>query len=65
VLTGLAFFTIGSFIAAVAGNFTVLLLGRSIQGVGAGGIYPLSNLILSDLVSEADRVKWSAIVGAT
>ena len=65
LLTALTFFTVGSFIAAVSGNFTGLHLGRSIQGVGAGGICALSNLIVSDLVSAVDRRKWTAILGAT
>jgi MFS family permease len=65
LLTALTFFIFGSFIAAVTGNFTGLLFGRTIQGIGGGGIYALSNLILSDLISDADRVKWSGFLGAS
>ena len=37
-MLALAFFTVGAIIAAVANNFTVLLVGRSLQGVGGGGV---------------------------
>ena len=47
ILIALLFFTVGSIVPAVANNFTVILIGRSIQGVGGGGIisafpFPLS-----------------------
>ncbi|KAF2005050.1 MFS general substrate transporter [Amniculicola lignicola CBS 123094] len=65
LLAALAFFTVGSFVGAVTGNFTGLHLARTLQGIGAGGIYALSNVIVADLVSIVDRRKWSAIFGAT
>ncbi|KAF2105339.1 major facilitator superfamily domain-containing protein [Lophiotrema nucula] len=65
LLIASAFFTLGSFIAAVGGNFSALHLGRSLQGIGAGGIYVLSNIVVADLVSEVDRKQWSVILGAT
>ncbi|CZR64825.1 related to putative multidrug transporter [Phialocephala subalpina] len=54
----LLLFTIGSIICSLANNFTVLLIGRSIQGIGGGGITALTNVIVSDLVSLKDRGKW-------
>jgi MFS family permease len=63
-LATLSFFALGSFIAAITGKFWGLLIGRTIQGIGAGGIWPLSNLIVSDLVSTADRKRWSTFLGA-
>jgi MFS family permease len=63
LLAALAFLTCGSFIAAVTGNVAVMLVGRTVQGIGAGGIAVLSNLIVSDLVSAVDRRKWSGIFG--
>jgi MFS family permease len=38
ILVALTFFTVGSIIPGVASNFTVVLVGRSIQGIGGGGI---------------------------
>ncbi|MCJ1402248.1 hypothetical protein MMC11_005468 [Xylographa trunciseda] len=58
VLVSLVFFTLGAIIAAVAQNFTVLLVGRSIQGIGGGGITVLSEIIVTDLVPLRHRGKW-------
>jgi MFS family permease len=63
LLAALTFLTCGSFIAAVTGNVTGMLIGRTVQGTGTGGIAVLSNLIVSDLVSAVDRWKWSGIFG--
>ena len=38
IYVSLGFFLAGSIIPAVANNFTVILVGRSIQGIGGGGI---------------------------
>ncbi|KAF2749168.1 MFS general substrate transporter [Sporormia fimetaria CBS 119925] len=64
ILLALTFFAIGSFIAAVSGKITGLLLARCIQGGGAGGLYLLPSLIVSDLESPKERRNWSAILGA-
>jgi MFS family permease len=55
-------FTIGSVVAAAATNFTVLLAGRSIQGVGGGRIIALTYVIVSDMVSLRDRGNWFGII---
>ncbi|KAG7116753.1 MFS transporter L2 like protein [Verticillium longisporum] len=57
-------FTIGSIVCAVAQNFTVLLVGRSIQGIGGGGIIALSEVIVTDLVPLAVRGQWLSILSA-
>jgi predicted MFS family arabinose efflux permease len=38
IFFSLAMFGVGAIVAAVAKNFTVILVGRSIQGIGGGGI---------------------------
>ena len=62
VLLALAFFTAGAIISALAHNFTVLLVGRSIQGVGGGGIIALTYVIVTDLVTLRDRGKWFGLI---
>ncbi|KAF2143629.1 uncharacterized protein K452DRAFT_160324 [Aplosporella prunicola CBS 121167] len=62
LLMALSFFTIGSIIGAVAKNFTDLLVGRSLQGVGGGGISALTNVIITDMVPLADRGKWLGLI---
>jgi MFS family permease len=64
LLTGVTFFTAGSFVAAVSGNFSGLHFGRVVQGIGAGGFCLLSDLIVADLLSEKERRKWSTLIGA-
>ncbi|TGZ76359.1 MFS general substrate transporter [Ascodesmis nigricans] len=58
ILLGLVFFTAGSIIGGVANNFTVLLIGRSIQGVGGGGLIALTEIIITDVVPLRERGKY-------
>ncbi|TVY82438.1 Efflux pump FUS6 [Lachnellula suecica] len=58
VLLSLVLFTAGSIVAAVAENFTTLLVGRSIQGSGGGGIIALTEIIITDLVPLRERGTW-------
>ncbi|CAI6258973.1 unnamed protein product [Periconia digitata] len=64
LISGLVLFTAGSLIAGVSGSMEVLQFGRLIQGVGAGGIYSLSDLIASDLVSPLDKRRLNTALGA-
>jgi MFS family permease len=48
-------FAIGSIVAAVATNFTMLIIGRSIQGIGGGGILTLGEILVTDLVPLSVR----------
>ncbi|KAG8851848.1 hypothetical protein FRB96_009032 [Tulasnella sp. 330] len=49
VLGSLAFFTIGSAISAAAQNMNMLIAGRTLQGIGGGGILSLTEIIVADL----------------
>jgi len=64
LLTAIGSYAVGSFICAVSGKFTGLHLGRTVQGIGAGGAFVLTDLITSDLISSLDRRRWSASIGA-
>jgi MFS family permease len=65
LLVALTLFTLGSILCAVAHNFTLLLFGRSLQGVGSGGILTLSYVITTDLVSLRERGKWFGLITMT
>ncbi|KAL9042005.1 MAG: hypothetical protein Q9180_000901 [Flavoplaca navasiana] len=54
-LVSLAFFTVGTLLCCLARNFDELLAGRSIQGVGGGGILALGLVILTDIVPLRQR----------
>jgi EmrB/QacA subfamily drug resistance transporter len=41
-------FAVGSAIAAAAPSYPVLLIGRALQGLGAGGIFPVASAVVGD-----------------
>ncbi|KAK0512068.1 hypothetical protein JMJ35_005196 [Cladonia borealis] len=58
LLVALLFFTVGAIVGALAQNLTSLLVGRSIQGIGGGGILSLTEVLVTDLVPLRERGKW-------
>jgi MFS family permease len=64
LLTSIILFTIGTIIACAAQDFTALLAGRSIQGIGGGGIVAMSLIILTDIVPLRFRPKWYGAIQA-
>ena len=58
VILALVLFTVGAILAALASNFTVLLVGRTIQGIGGGGIISLTEVLITDLVPLRERGTW-------
>ncbi|KAF2847853.1 MFS general substrate transporter [Plenodomus tracheiphilus IPT5] len=64
IYISLALFLAGCIIAAVADNFTVILVGRSIQGVGGGGILCLTEMVVVDTVPLRERGKFFSLFGA-
>jgi len=51
----MVFFTVGAIIAALANNFTNILIGRAIQGVGGGGLTAITEIIVTDMVPLRQR----------
>ena len=64
ILISLVFFAVGAVICAIANDFTFMLIGRSIQGVGGGGIISLSEVIITDLVPLRWRGQYFGILSA-
>ena len=62
IMVALAFFLAGSVVAAVANSFGVLLIGRSLQGSGGGGLIALTEIVVTDLVPLRLRGKWFGII---
>lgn len=48
-------FGIGSYITVTASTFEMLLIGRAIQGMGAGGIFPVANAFIGDIFPPERR----------
>lgn len=65
LLTASAIFMIGSIICAVANSMYVLIFGRAVQGLGAGGSFGMVNLTISDLVAPRERGFYLSFVGMT
>ncbi|KIW12222.1 hypothetical protein PV08_09498 [Exophiala spinifera] len=61
LFASLLVFTTGSVLCAVAHSMRVLLAGRSIQGVGGGGIIILSLVIFTDIVPLRSRPQYVGI----
>jgi len=57
LLAALVLFAVGAVLAAVANTFTLLLAGRSIQGIGGGGVISLTEVLITDLVPLRERGK--------
>lgn len=62
IMVALLLFLVGAIIAAVANGFAVLLVGRSLQGVGGGGLIALTEIVVTDLVPLRVRGKWFGII---
>lgn len=64
IMVGLVFFVAGAIVAATCHNFEVLLIGRSLQGIGGGGLIALTEIVVTDLVPLRLRGKWFGIISA-
>jgi len=63
IYLGLAIFALGSFIAAVAQDIYLVILGRVVQGAGAVSSAVIA--LTSDLTREDQRTKAMALIGMT
>ena len=63
ILTAIGLFMAGSAMAAAAPNMTWLILGRGLQGIGGGGILPLCQSVIADVVAPRERGRYQAYMG--
>jgi EmrB/QacA subfamily drug resistance transporter len=59
-----AMFAAGSLVVALSPTFAVLLLGRAIQGLGAGGIFPVASAVIGDTFPVEKRGSALGLIGA-
>ncbi|KAH8817001.1 multidrug resistance protein Fnx1 [Xylogone sp. PMI_703] len=62
IIFSVSMFCIGSVICGSAKSLTILIVGRTIQGVGCGGINVLVAIVVGDLVPLRKRPKYMGIV---
>jgi EmrB/QacA subfamily drug resistance transporter len=64
MLVALGVFMAGSAVSAAASSMLVLVLGRALQGFGGGGIAPLTQSIIADIVPPRERGYYQAYTGS-
>lgn len=60
-LVALALFVLGSMLCGVATSMTQLIVFRTLQGVGAGGMLPIGMVIIGDLFTLEERARAQAL----
>jgi EmrB/QacA subfamily drug resistance transporter len=63
-LFAITLFSAGSIISGVATSMEMLIAGRAIQGLGAGGLIPLAVAAIGDIIPPRRRGKWQGFLGA-
>ncbi len=61
-VTALVVFCAGSMVAGTAPSMPVLIVGRVLQGIGAGGLFALSQIIFGDLFPGQRRGRMQALI---
>src|SRR5256884_8767590 len=60
IIAALSLFLAGSVLCALAPNMPVLILARGLQGLGGGGIMPVVQTVISDIVTPRERGQYQA-----
>ncbi|KAH9834520.1 iron permease [Rhodofomes roseus] len=63
ILASLAIMALGSALCGSAKNMTYLIAGRTVQGLGGGGISATTAIIISDLVPLRERGLFNGLIG--
>jgi EmrB/QacA subfamily drug resistance transporter len=63
-LFAIVVFLLGSALCGAATDMTQLIVFRAIQGIGAGGLFPLSLAVIGNIVPPRDRGRWQGLIGA-
>jgi EmrB/QacA subfamily drug resistance transporter len=60
MLAAVTIFTLGSVACALAPTMGALIAARALQGVGGGGILPLAQTIIADIMSPRERPRYQS-----
>ena len=63
-ITGIGLFVAGSTIGGFAHTMELLIIGRAVQGLGAGGMMVNSQSIIAEVVPARERGKYMGVMGA-
>jgi EmrB/QacA subfamily drug resistance transporter len=64
IILALSLFIAGSVLCAMAPNMPILILARGLQGVGGGGIMPIVQTVISDVVTPRERGRYQSYFSA-
>ncbi|GIF21613.1 EmrB/QacA subfamily drug resistance transporter [Actinoplanes tereljensis] len=64
IQASLVIFTAGSVLSGLAADSGLLIAARAVQGVGAGGMLALTQVVLATIISPRQRGKYSGYLGA-
>ena len=64
LLVGVGLFLVGSALSGLSQTMAQLIAFRSVQGLGAGALFPLSLAIIGDLFSPRERGRYQGLFGA-
>ncbi|KAL9627686.1 MAG: hypothetical protein Q9204_006400 [Flavoplaca sp. TL-2023a] len=62
LIFGTAIFTFGSGICGGANNIAMMIAGRALQGIGAGGVNVVIEIVVCDMVPLRERGNYLAII---
>ncbi|POX47810.1 MFS transporter [Streptomyces sp. Ru71] len=65
VQIALVVYIAGSVVAGLAQNPGMLITARAVQGIGAGGLSALAQIIMAAMISPRERGRYSGYLGAT
>lgn len=63
-IADVALFGLGSAIVMLSPSFAILLVGRAVQGFGAGGIFPVASAVIGDTFPPEKRGSALGMIGA-
>ncbi|MGH3389144.1 MAG: MDR family MFS transporter [Actinomadura sp.] len=61
----LVVFVLGSVAGGFAWNMPGLIAARAVQGLGAGGLFALTHVVLGDIVAPRERGRYAGYIGGT
>jgi EmrB/QacA subfamily drug resistance transporter len=65
MLLALGLFVVGSVASAAAPDMATLIAGRTLQGIGGGGIVPLTQTTIADMITPRERGRYQAYMGTS